>query len=200
MMLQRSSDFERILFDEETIQRRLKGLAREILDKYHGRELVWLTVMKGADNSSRDLRRELVELSFLTYGSLAVDLIQDQVIMSLYSNPDNPQKGPTTILGLDPEIDYRWKDVLIVEDIVDRGWTLYHLKKHLGEKSPASIEICSLLSKPSKREVELEVDYLGFEVGDFFVVGYGLDLEQKYRDLPFIGVLKEEVWEGRKKK
>lgn len=187
-------DIAEILFSEEVIGRRIKELAEQILEEYKNRELIWLTVMKGADNFSYRLREEVARSSVERYEGLVVDLIPDLIIMSLFSNPDNPSEEPVTILGPDPMIRYKGREVLVVEDIVDRGLTMKYLLEHLGRKEPAEIKVCSLLSKPGKRRVEIPLAYCGFEVEDKFVVGFGLDFKQRYRELPYIGVLKPEVY------
>ncbi|MBR9683539.1 hypoxanthine phosphoribosyltransferase [Candidatus Woesearchaeota archaeon] len=179
------------LFSAETIQQRVKELAGEILNDYWGKEVILLCVQKGAANFAMDLRKELHKQSYAKHGDI-LDVIPDDVSISLYADPTAPEKKPKTILGPDPNIDYRGKEVLIVEDIVDRGLTMKYLLESLRKKNPSSIRLCALLTKPEAREVEIKIDYLGFEVGNQFVVGYGLDYEQKYRDLPFIGILKEK--------
>ena len=187
-------DFTQILFTEEVLQERVRSLARQIAEDYHGKTLIVLTVMKGADNFSRDLRREINRYDVATYGNVTVDLVPDMVIMSMYPHPDRPKEVPDRILGLSPDIQYEGSEVLIVEDIVDRGLTIKHLKEEVLKRHPKSIRLCSLLSKPSKRRVDTPIDYLGFEVEDHFVVGYGLDFEEHYSDIPFIGILKPEIY------
>jgi hypoxanthine phosphoribosyltransferase len=102
-------------------------------------------------------------------------------------------KGAVKILK-DLDVDIKGKHVLIVEDILDSGVTLHNLMKLLTQRNPASIEICTLFSKPSRRKVEVPVRYMGFEIPDAFIVGYGLDYDEKYRNLPYVGILKEEVY------
>lgn len=197
-MVRQTLDYiARVLFDEETIQKRVKELAGEILRDYWGKELIMLCVLKGAENFFMDLRRELYRQAIEKHGDI-LDVIPDAIVLSLYGDPNRPKEKPETILGPDPNVIYAGRDVLIVEDIVDRGWTMKYLREFLEKKKPNSVGLCALLDKKEARQVEVKIDYLGFEVGKEYVVGYGLDLEQKYRDLPFIGVLKEGVLEGRK--
>ncbi len=132
-------DFCEVIFDEATIQARVKELARQITEDYYGRSLIVLTVMKGADNFSYDLRKAMVEYSVRTYGKLVVDIIPDIAIVSSFRNPTDP-KIPTVVLDTDPNIKYDGRDVLIVEDIVERGLTLDRLRGRVWERNPHALK------------------------------------------------------------
>lgn len=195
-ILASQNDISRILFTEEQIKVRVKELAENIVDDYWGEELVVMTVMKGAFFFSHDLMVAMHNYSVKKHGDM-LDIIPDTVQLSLFTDPDNPVIKPRYILGPDPNINYEKRNVLVIEDIVDRGYTMKVLFEHLQERKgqkPASISLCSLLTKPSQRKIEIPIDYCGFEVGNEFVVGYGLDYLQRYRLLPDIGVLKPEVY------
>ncbi len=192
-------DFAKILLTEEQIRQRVKELAQQVVEDYKGSSLIMLTVMKGADNFSRDLRKEMMNYSQSQYGQYVVDLIQDMAIISLYPHPDRKKDHPDKILGLSPEVPYKSNPVLIVEDIIDRGLTINFLKIEVLRREPKTVRLCSLLNKPDHREMDITIDYLGFQVPDEFVVGYGLDFEERYRDVPFIGVLKREIYEPQQK-
>ncbi|MCH5209904.1 MAG: hypoxanthine phosphoribosyltransferase [Oscillospiraceae bacterium] len=169
-----------ILIDEETIRKTVNDLAKRINEDYKGKNLVLLIILKGSSVFASDLARKLnmdVTLEFMqvsSYGSGSVS------------------SGEIKILK-DAQIDLNGRDVLIAEDIIDSGNTLNALVKLL-QKRGANVEICTLLSKPSRREVQVDVKYTGIEIPDEFVVGYGLDYAEKFRQLPYIGILKREVY------
>ena len=187
-------DFTEILFNELQIQQRVAQLACKIVQDYEGKTLIVLGVMKGAAPFMQDLCREIYRKGLRGNGNIAVNVIEDIAIMSMYPSPDLQLDQPEQILGVSPAVPYEGNEVLIVEDIVDRGLTVMHLRQKVLLRTPTSVRVCSLLNKPSKRQVDLPVDYVGFEVGDQFVVGYGLDYLEQYRHVPFIGVLKPEVY------
>ena len=161
----------------EDLQARVRELAASISRDYQGRRLLLVGVLKGAVFFLSDLMREMsipCELDFMavaSYGS-ATD-----------------SSGVVRILK-DLDIPLEDRDVLIVEDIVDSGLTLQYLLRNLGSRDPASLEVCSLLTKPSRRKVDLPVRYVGFEIPDQFVVGYGLDYDERYRNLPYVAALR----------
>lgn len=166
-----------VLLDAQTIQRRVKKLGARIAEDYRGKKLHLIGILKGASIFHADLVRAIdLELSFDfiavgSYGALA------------------KSSGEVRILkDLDESIEA--KDVLVVEDIVDTGLTLQYLLQNLKARNPGSLKVVALLNKPSRREVEVPVDYIGFEIPDEFVVGYGLDYSQKYRNLRDICILK----------
>ena len=166
----------RVLIDGDQIQLRIKQLARLIAEDYQERSLHLVGVMRGAYQFTRDLSSRLT----LPH---TVDFI------SVASYGDGAETSGHIVLrqGLAQLI--QGKDVLVVEDIVDTGLTLGWLIEHLRAQEPRSLRICCLLSKPSRRRVEVPLDYLGFPIEDLFVIGYGLDYQEKYRELPFISCL-----------
>ncbi len=174
----------RVLIGEEELERRTAELAREITRDYEGLDLVMVGVLKGAFVFLADLARR-VELP------LEIDF----VAVSSYGS-DTESSGVVRILK-DLDLDIAGKHVLLVEDIVDTGLTLKYLVGLLKERGPASVEICALLNKPEARKVDLEVKYSGFEVPPLFVVGYGLDHAERFRQLPYVGVLDEMEGSGR---
>jgi hypoxanthine phosphoribosyltransferase len=177
-----SEDIAEILIPEKALQERTLELAHEITEDYRERDdMLLICVLKGAFVFLADLSRALKKphhLDFMgvsSYGAGTVSSGAVRIVMDLTQ-------------------DIAGRDVLIVEDIIDSGRTLDYMRRTLLARSPASMRICSLLSKPSRREVEVPVDYLGFEIPDEFVVGYGLDFGEIYRNLPFIAILKPEVF------
>jgi hypoxanthine phosphoribosyltransferase len=168
----------RSLISEEDISSRVAVMADEISRDYRGEELVMVGVLKGAFVFLADLVR-LVDLP--------VEI--DFVAVSSYGS-DTASSGVVRIVK-DLDLDVTGKHVLLVEDIVDTGLTLKYLTGMLRERGPLSVEICALLNKPDARKVEIEVKYSGFNVPPLFVVGYGLDYAERYRQLPYVGVLEE---------
>ena len=164
-----------ILFDEKTIKGKVKELAKRISADYKGKDLILVGILKGAIIFLSDLMREIGI-------PLSVDLIQ----VSSYG-------ASTTSTGViklvkDMELDIAGKDVLLVEDIIDYGYTLDYLLKYLSSKGPRSVKICVLFDKKERRKVAVSLDYKGFDVPDKFLVGYGLDHAEKYRNLPYLAV------------
>lgn len=173
---------ERVLFSEEELKTRIKELGAEIGREYAGRKPLMIGILKGSVMFFADLLREIE-------GDLEIDFMA----ISSYGNGVKSSGEVKMIKDLDHKIE--GKDVIIVEDIVDSGYTMKYLTGVLSARNPASIRICTLLDKPSRRETDVRVDYKGFEVGDEFVVGYGLDYAGLYRNVPFIGILKRSVYE-----
>ena len=173
---------ERVLFSEEELKTRIKELGAEIGREYAGRKPLMIGILKGSVMFFADLLREIE-------GDLEIDFMA----ISSYGNGVKSSGEVKMIKDLDHKIE--GKDVIIVEDIVDSGYTMKYLTGMLSARNPASIRICTLLDKPSRRETDVRVDYKGFEVGDEFVVGYGLDYAGLYRYVPFIGILKRSVYE-----
>ncbi len=176
-------DLSEILFTEEEILSRIKEIAKEIDETYKGEEVVMVCIMKGSLPFYADLVRAV---SFPAYF--------DFMCVSSYG-------ASTTTSGelkmkLDLSMDIENKHVLIIEDILDTGNTLYNLREMLTKRSPKSLRICALLDKPARRLRDIEADFTGFEIPDAFVVGYGLDYNEHYRNLPYIGILKPEVYEN----
>ena len=175
------AEIKEILIDQEQLQQRIQELGAEISRDYQGKELHLICVLKGAVLFLADLARNLtVPVSF------------DFMAVSSYG-ASTESSGVVRILK-DLEESIEGKDVLIVEDIIDSGLTLHYLYQNLHSRKPASLEICTLLDKPDRRRVDVPVEYCGFSIPDRFVVGYGLDFAEKYRNLPYIGVLKDEVY------
>ena len=168
------------LFTEPEIQRRVSELAQEIAGDLHGRDVCVVAVLKGAFMLLADLLRRLHDLG--------VEPVVDFVKAGSYGSGD--RSGGAVKITLDVSTDLVGKDVLLVDDIVDSGRTLSLLKAHLQAKGAASIRTVVLLDKPSRREVEFKPDYVGFEIPDRFVIGYGMDYAEKYRQLPYIAVVK----------
>jgi len=175
-------DIEKILISEEELQARIAELGDEMNAFYTDADRpVLVCILKGAFMFLADLTRHLKfrhELDFM--------------VVSSYGR-STKSSGIVRIL-LDLETNIQDRNVIIVEDIVDTGRTLSYILRHFQARHPASVRICSLLNKPSRREVEIPVDFYGFKVPDEFVVGYGLDYAEEYRNLPFIGVLKPAVY------
>ncbi len=172
----RPKELSSILLDEETLQRRISELGAEISRDYSGQELIVLCVLKGSALFTVDLIKHL-DLR------VALDFI------SISSYGEATKSTGVVKMVKDMEEDIKGKHVLVVEDIVDTGLTLDYLKRSLVMREPRSLKICSLLSKPAHRKVDLSIDYLGFSIEDHFVVGYGLDYLSFYRNLPYIGIL-----------
>ena len=171
-----------VLIDENRLQARIQDMADQITADYNGEEdLLLICVLKGGYMFLADLSRALKRphsLDFMgvsSYGAGTVSSGAVQIIMDLKQPIDG-------------------RNVLIVEDIIDSGHTLDYMRRTLLARNPASLRICSLLNKPSRREVDVSVEYIGFDIPDEFVVGYGLDFDELYRNLPFIAVLKPEVF------
>lgn len=172
----------KILFSEQEVQSKVQELGAQITVDYLGKDLVIIGILKGAVVFLADLIREI---------KLPLEL--DFMVISSYGKSTRAS-GVVRILK-DLEKDIAGKDVLIVEDIVDTGLTLSYLKNNLRARGPASLKICSFLDKPSRRKVSLDPDYWGYNIPDEFAVGYGLDFAERYRNLPYIGVLKPELYE-----
>ena len=165
-----------ILIDQDTLQRRIAELGEEISADYAGRDLLLVGVLKGAVFFMADLMR-----------GLSIPCEIDFMAISSYGDSTD-SSGVVRILK-DLDINIEGRDVLVVEDIIDSGLTLSYLIRNLEAREPASLEICALLTKPERREIEVPVRYVGFEIPNRFVIGYGLDYSELYRNLPYVGVL-----------
>jgi hypoxanthine phosphoribosyltransferase len=176
------SDIGEILLTEAQIQARVGELGTQISADYAGRRLTLVSVLKGSLPFMADLMR-----------SIALPLRIDLMEVSSYGGATTESSGLVRILK-DLSASIEGEEVLICEDIIDTGLTLNYLIRYLGGKKPASLRICTLLDKPARRLVEIPVDYTGFTIPDQFVVGYGLDYGELYRNLRFVGVLKPEVY------
>jgi hypoxanthine phosphoribosyltransferase len=167
---------ESILIDEARLQARIGELGEEISADYGGRDLLLLGVLKGAVFFMADLMRRLTvpcEIDFMAISSYGAATDSSGVVRILK----------------DLDINIEGRHVLVVEDIIDSGLTLSYLVRNLEAREPASLEICALLTKPDRREIEVDVRYVGFEIPNRFVIGYGLDFAERYRNLPYVGVL-----------
>lgn len=175
-------DIKEILFSEEVLTARIKELANEISQDYKGKDLLVVGILKGSVIFAAELIKNIAtpcEIDFMAVSSYG-NSTETSGIVRILKDLDNNIEG---------------KDILIVEDIVDTGVTLAYLLKYLKARKANSIEIVALLNKPARRKSDIDVKYIGFEVPDGFIVGYGIDYAEKYRNLPFIGILKPEVYE-----
>jgi hypoxanthine phosphoribosyltransferase len=179
-----SAELERgvgeILIDETRLQARVRELGREISADYVGRELLLLGVLKGAVFFMADLMRAITvpcEIDFMAISSYGAGTDSSGVVRILK----------------DLDINIEDRHVLVVEDIIDSGLTLSYLMRNLESRSPATLSVCALLTKPERREIEVDVAYVGFEIPNRFVIGYGLDFAERYRNLPYVGVLHEDL-------
>ena len=174
-------DIERVLLTEEQIQTRVSQLRAQLASDYDGKDPVFLGVLKGAIPFFKDIT-----------SSMPIRCCYDFVSASSYGA--GVQTSGQVRLLKDVSMELRGRHVVILEDILDTGFTLDFLKKHLMKMQPASLRICVLLDKPERRRVDVQADYVGFSIPNEFVVGYGLDYDQYYRNLPFVGVLKPQVY------
>ena len=175
------NDIKSILISEEEIQELVNELGERLNKDYEGKEVIFAVILKGSLVFAADLMRRLtmpVKLDFMQASSYGESAVSSGII-NIKKDLDNVISG---------------KHVLIIEDIIDSGNTLAKLKQVLLERDPASVKICALLSKPSRREMDVEVEYIGKDIPDEFVVGYGLDFNERYRNLPYIGILKPQVY------
>lgn len=175
-----SCDIKEVLYSEEEIQNKVKELGEKITEDYEGKNLFLLGILKGAVPFMANIMRR-------------IDLDLEYDFMDVSSYKGTRSLGEVRILK-DISTSIVGKDILIVEDIIDTGITLSYLTKVLKSRGANSIEIVTMLSKPSRRKVELPVKYNGYEIEDNFVIGYGMDYDEKYRALPFIGILDESVY------
>jgi hypoxanthine phosphoribosyltransferase len=169
-----------VLIDEDALAGRITELADEVSTDYAERDLLLIGVLKGAVFFMADLMRQIT-----------VPCEVDFMAISSYGGSTD-SSGVVRILK-DLDINIRDRDVLVVEDIIDSGLTLQYLMRNLSSREPASLEVCALLTKPARREIEVPVRYVGFEIPNHFVIGYGLDFAERYRNLPYVGVLNERL-------
>lgn len=175
-------EIERVLISEEALQARIQELGRELARDYEGKCPVFVGVLKGVILFFADMIRATP--------------IRSQIdLMAVSSYGAGTESTGSIVLKKDVSLDLRGRHVVILEDIIDSGLTLKYTVEHLKEMEPASLKICTLLDKPARRTVEVNADYIGFTIPNEFVVGYGLDYNDYYRNLPFIGILKPEVYE-----
>jgi hypoxanthine phosphoribosyltransferase len=181
--MEKHENVEYVMLSEEQIIARTKELAVQLDKLYEGRKPVVICVLKGSVLFFSELIRNMKT-------NLTIDF------MSVSSYGSGTTSTGELKVKQDLSTDIKDRDVLIVEDIVDSGNTLYHLKKMLNQRAPASVNIVTLLDKPARREVPMEPEYTGFVIEDEFVIGYGLDYAEEYRNLPYVGVLKRSVYEN----
>jgi len=175
------ADVKKVLIGAEVLDKKIKELGATISKDYINKDLVLIGIMRGAVPFVADLMR-----------AITIPLEYDLMAVSSYGASTKSSGTVRIMKDIDMSIEDR--DVIIVEDIVDTGLTLQYLVDNLKARKPKSLKVCTLLDKPSRRKVEVVPDYNGFIIPDVFVVGYGLDYAEKYRNLPYIGVLKEEIY------
>lgn len=175
-------DIQEILYSTETLNKRVTELGEQITKDYAGKNLMVIGILKGSNIFTSDLVR-----------AINLPLEMDFMAVSSYGNATESSGIVRILKDLNQSIENY--DILIVEDIIDSGLTLRYLKDYLLARNPQSVKICTLLDKPSRRKAEVEVDYIGYEVPDEFIVGYGIDYAERYRNLPYIGILKRSVYE-----
>lgn len=175
------NDIEQILFSKEQISARTRELGKQLSEDYAGKNPLLICILKGSSLFFADLVREI-----------SIPVYFDFMSISSYGSGTVSSGEVKLIKDLDTSIKNR--HVIIVEDIVDTGHTLSYLIKNLQARMPASVKVCTLLDKECRREINLVPDYYGFKVDNYFVVGYGLDYDEAYRHLPYVGVLKPEIY------
>ena len=175
-------DVKEVLFTAEELEKRVAELGTHITQEYQGKEVLVIGVLKGANVFLGDLIRQI---------DLPLEI--DFIAATSYGN-STESSGVVRLLK---DLDYPIEDrhVVLVEDLIDTGLTLKYLAENLKARQPASFKICTLLDKPERRKVDIKVDYKGFDIPDEFIVGYGIDYSQKYRNLPYVATLKPEVYE-----
>ena len=169
-----------VLIDADSLRARIVELGEEISSYYEGRDLLLVGVLKGAVFFMADLMRRLTvpcEVDFMAISSYGAQTDSSGVVRILK----------------DLDINIEGRNVLVVEDIIDSGLTLSYLMRNLESREPASLEVCALLTKPARREIDVPVRWIGFEIPNRFVIGYGLDFAERYRNLPYVGVLSDDL-------
>ena len=172
----------RVMLTENEVNARIKAIGEQISRDYEGKDLLLVSILKGSVVFMADIMR-----------AIKIPSAIDFMVVSSYGGANTTTTGLVKIIK-DLDSDLSGKDVLIVEDILDTGVTLSKLVPMLKMRRPNSVKICAILDKPERRKADIHADYLGFQVPDEFVVGYGLDYDEKYRNLPYVGVLKPEVY------
>ena len=181
-MKRMQDDILKVLLSEEQIAEKVAQIGRQITEDYQDKNLLMVSVLKGSVVFMADLMR-----------AVTIPCNIDFMVVSSYGGSNTTTSGLVKIIK-DLDGDLSGKDVLIVEDILDTGVTLSKLVPMLKMRNPNSVKICTILDKPSRRKADIQPDYEGFQVPDEFVVGYGLDYDEKYRNLPYVGVLKPEIY------
>ncbi|MBR5240098.1 MAG: hypoxanthine phosphoribosyltransferase [Clostridia bacterium] len=181
-MICQENDIKKILFSKEEIKARIEELGKQITEDYKdAKSLLVIGILKGSCIFYSDLIRE-------------IDLPIEIEFMSVSSYQDSSMSSGEVKIVKDVGTSVALKHVLFVEDIIDTGFTMSKVMEMFKERGAASVKLCSLLSKPDRRKVEIPIDYLGFTIPDEFVIGYGLDYAERYRNLPFVGILDESVY------
>jgi hypoxanthine phosphoribosyltransferase len=173
---------QEVLIDEARLQGRVKELGRQISEDYQDKDLLLLCILKGGVIFLSDLMRQITiphEIDFVAISSYGRRARESTGVVRIVKDLDQPIAN---------------RHVLIIEDIIDSGYTLDYISRNLATRNPASLKICTLLDKIERREVDIVVDYVGFEIPNKYVFGYGLDLDEKFRELPFIGVARTDVY------
>lgn len=163
----------KVLIDEQTLQARIKEMAEQIKKEYDGKVLTFICILKGSIFFTADLAKKID-------GDVRIDFVR-------VSSYDGENSTGEIKMKLDLKDSIQGKDVIIIEDIIDTGRTLKYLKEYLKIKKPNSLKVCTLLDKKERRVCDMEADYIGFNIPDKFVIGYGMDYDEKYRNLPYIG-------------
>ncbi|MGM9640684.1 MAG: hypoxanthine phosphoribosyltransferase [Faecousia sp.] len=174
------NDIERVLLTEEQIHSRIQELGQELAGEYEGKHPIFVGILKGVVLFFSDMVR-----------AIPIDCQFDFMCVSSYKGT---QSTGTINVKMDLSADIAGRHVVILEDIIDSGLTLKHTVEYLKTKGPASVKICTLLDKPERRMADIQADYVGFTIPNEFVVGYGLDYDEAYRNLPYVGVLKPEAY------
>lgn len=176
-------DFEKVLISKESLNLRINEMAKELGEVYKTSNPLFVCILKGSVFFTADLLR-------------AIDFPCEMEFMSVSSYGTDTKSSGEVKMVKDLNIPIAGRDVIIIEDIIDSGNTLSYLKRVLEQRNPNSVKLCTLLDKPDRRKVDLKADYVGFVIPDEFVVGYGLDYDEKYRNYPEIYILKREVYEN----
>ncbi len=174
-------DIDRVFFSEEELKNRVRELGQQIARDYEGKDPLFVGVLKGSFVFMADLMR-------------AVDLYCDIDFMAVSSYGSGTTTTGAVKINKDLSYNVENRHIILIEDILDSGVTLSYLKKYIEARKPASVSICTLLDKPARRRADIHADYVGFECPDAFIVGYGLDYAERYRNLPYIGVLKADIY------
>ncbi|MBU3101016.1 MULTISPECIES: hypoxanthine phosphoribosyltransferase [Clostridium] len=176
-----NNDIKEVLYNEDQLRDKIRQMGEKVSKDYYGKDLILIGILKGSVIFMSDLLKEIT-----------IPCKMDFMAVSSYGNSTKTSGVVRILKDLDFEI--QGKDVLIVEDIIDSGVTLKYLMKCLSARKPSSLEIICLLNKPERRKVDIDVKYVGFDVPDFFIVGFGMDYAERYRNLPYIGILKDEIY------
>lgn len=175
-------DIQRVLLTQDQIAEKVKQMGKQISKDYAGKNLILVGILKGSLVFMADLMR-----------AITIPVTIDFMMVSSYGTNSKSTGHVKILKDLDYEV--KDKDILFVEDIIDSGVTLSYLHELMRLRGAEGVKLCTLLNKPDRRKVDIEVDYCGFDIPDEFVVGYGLDFAERYRNLPYLGILKREVYE-----